>query len=232
MEKTKGLNQSKNSAEIVNVKTEPPGDKVCLFLRCSSDRQDYKRQLSELEDLSYRNGWEIDKVIATKISGMKTYNQRQDLQDLFDYIRKSKPSKIVVSELSRIGRNSKDIRRTIDFCHSNGVSIYFKNLGMESLQNGEETFVVNIVMAIYTELASEETRLLSQRIKSGQEQARRNGKIIGKRKGETMSKEKFLSKYKSVIKDLKSGLSLNKVCAIHKISKNTTIKVKRIAEIN
>ena len=75
-------------------------------------------------------------------------------------------------------------------------------------------------------MAQEEKREQRERIISGLQQARLNGKKIG-RPNETEDKEAFLIRYKKLAADLKRGLSLNECCKLHSVAKNTVIKTKR-----
>jgi len=204
---------------------------VCLFVRVSMDntKQSYDRQITELKLYCEQTGHTITKIIATHISGTKTEKDRPDLKELFDSARKKEFNKVMVSELSRLGRNAKDIRHTIDTLHNLKIPIIFRNLGgMESLDEaGNESFVTNIIIAIYGEMAQEERRLLSERVKSALNQARANGKILGRLPGTVKSEEKLLKEYSKLVTDLKKGMSLNKCVKLHDVSKNTVIKVKR-----
>ena len=203
-------------------------NRICLFIRVSSQAQEYDRQILELKNYCSNNGYVIVKTIATKITGSKTREERPDLIELLTSAKKGLYDKVLVTEISRIGRNAKDIRSTIDQLHSNRVGVIFKNLSLESLdEKGEETFVTNIIISIYAEMAQEEKKILVSRIKSGIESAKANGKRIGRPLG-AEDKTTLLKKYHRLVVDLKAGLSLRKAMKIHEISKSTVIKVKRI----
>lgn len=102
--------------------------------------------------------------------------------------------KIVVTETSRLGRVPKLIRQIIEHLHERKVSIVFKNFGgMESLdENGNETVLGNILIAIQSELATEERRCLVQSIKSGLEAARMKDKHLGRPVGSNMDEKTLL----------------------------------------
>ncbi|HTA27376.1 MAG TPA: recombinase family protein [Bacteroidia bacterium] len=204
-------------------------NKACLFIRVSTQQQDYDRQILELTEYCESRNFTISKTIATKISGVKKYEERPDVQELFQAAKNKQFRKVVVTEISRIGRNARDIRNTISFLHDRGISIVFKNLGgLESLdENGNESFVTNIIIAIYSELAQEEKRILSERIKSGLICAKSKGKHIGRPDGTTMTKEDVLKKYPRLTADLKNGMSLIAAMKVHEVSKGTVIKVKK-----
>lgn len=202
--------------------------RACLFIRVSTEKQDYDRQISELTEYCAQKGYKITRVIATKITGTKTLTDRKDLQELLAAADKKEFDKVIVSEISRIGRNARDIRATIDHLHRKKIAVVFRNLGgLESIdERGQESFVTNIIIAIYSELAQEEKRILSERIRSGLDEARRNGKKIGRPKGRDDA-EDLRRKYPRLITDLVKGNSLSECCKLHGVSRNTVIKVKR-----
>lgn len=203
--------------------------KICLFIRVSSDLQSTERQHRELTEYCQSHNYEVSKTISSTITGKKEGKQRPDLIELFEAADKRLFDKVLVTEISRLGRKARDIRSTIDYLHKRKISVVFKNLGgLESLdEQGNESFVTNVIVSIYAELAQEETRLLGERTKSGLSTARKNGKILGRPIGKTDNK-KILKRYSKLVLDLRDGLSLNKCMAIHNVSKNTVIKVKRL----
>ena len=83
------------------------------------------------------------------------------------------------------------------------------------------------IISIYSELAQEEKRILSERIKSGLVNARHKGKQIGRPEGK-QEDEVLLKKYSRLAADLRKGLSLSQCQKLHDVSRNTAIKVKRI----
>lgn len=203
--------------------------KICLFIRVSSDLQSTERQHRELNEYCQSHNFEITKTISSTITGKKEGKQRPDLVELFESANDKLFDKVIVTEISRLGRKARDIRSTIDYLHKRKISVIFKNLGgLESLdEQGNESFVTNIILSIYAELAQEETRILGERVKSGLITARENGKILGRPMGLT-DRQKVLRKYSKLIFDLNNKLSLSKCMAIHDVSKNTVIKVKRL----
>ncbi len=203
--------------------------KVCLFIRVSTAQQDYDRQISDLTEYCQQKGYMITKVITTKITGTKTLADRQDLQELLTAANQNEFQKVIVTEISRIGRNARDIRNTIDQLHRKKIAVVFKNLGgLESIdESGNESFVTNIIIAIYSELAQEEKRILSERIKSGLAEARRKGKRMGRPEGVADISD-LKKKYAKLISDLQKGNSLTECCKLHSVSRNTVIKIKKI----
>ena len=101
-------------------------NKVCLFIRVSTQQQDYDRQILELTQYCRSRDFTITKTIASKISGVKKHEERPDVQELFHAAKNKQFNKVVVTEISRIGRNACDIRNTISYLHYRGISFVFK----------------------------------------------------------------------------------------------------------
>src|ERR1017187_10353463 len=203
--------------------------KVCLLIRVSSEKQDTRRQLIELTGFCKKHKYKIAKVISSKISGTKTDTDRPDLIELIQAAKRKEFKKVIVTEISRLGRKAKDIRNTIDQLHQQKVSIVFKNFaGMESLDDrNNEMFVTNIIISIYAELAQEERKLLSERTKSGLVAARQRGAILGRPRGKE-KRSVFLKHYPKLIADLNRGLTLRQCEKLHRVCRNTVIKVKKL----
>jgi DNA invertase Pin-like site-specific DNA recombinase len=203
--------------------------KVCLLLRVSSEKQDTDRQLLELTGFCKDRNFEIVRTISSKISGSRSGADRPDLVKLFEAAREKEFSKVLVTEISRLGRKAKDIRSTIDRLHEQKISIVFKNFGgIESLDDqGHETFITNIIISIYAELAQEERRILVERTNSGIVAARKKGVVFGRPKGKEQRKS-VLKRYAKLADYLSKGRSLQECMQLYGVSKNTVIKVKKL----
>src|ERR1043165_2953751 len=181
------------SATFSSQQTTVSMARACLFVRVSTNRQDYERQITDLSKFCEQKNFAIVKTIATKVTGTKTFKDRDDLKELFEDASKRMFDKVIVAEISRLGRNAKDIRHTIDYLHTRKIALVFPNLGgMESLdESGNESFVTNVIVSLYAELAQEEKKILSERVKSGLNHARKRGIKLGRPKGKE-DEEKFL----------------------------------------
>ena len=207
---------------------------VALLVRVSSnsDRQDYNRQINDLTQLCDQRGWGILETIKGKFSATKTpLPQRKDLQRLFALASAGTIQKVLVTEISRLGRKAKDTRYIIDQLTSYQVSVVIQNRNIETISDDPNTqFVVNIILSIITEYAELEARLLSERIKSGIKTAKKKGKKVGRPKGETDFEQEIRMnpQYKKAVRALRSGTSVRKTASFAGISASTVQKIKRI----
>ena len=95
------------------------------------------------------------------------------------------------------------------------------------LDTGKRNPIAGIVMAVMTEVDAMETERLSERILSGQDQARRNGKLIGRPKGTTKTSDELIQKYPLVAKDLRAGESIRRVAAVRQVAIGTVQRIKK-----
>ena len=62
-------------------------DKVVIFARVSTDRQEYQRQLIELREYCSKMDWEVVGEFANKVSGAKRNEERSEIVELIDYVK-------------------------------------------------------------------------------------------------------------------------------------------------
>lgn len=202
--------------------------RVCILARVSTHHQDPKYQVSALRKYCKANGLEVVKEITSTVTGNTTNNKRDDLIEVLSLAESGSIDKVVVTEMSRIGRKPREIQKVLDALSRYGVSVVFRQLGIESLdEKGAPTFTSNLVIAIHSEIAQYERQQLSERIKSGIEYARSQGKQIGRKAGVTEDVEDFLHKHRKVVKALEQGLSLRQIQKVYGTSRTTTSKIKR-----
>jgi DNA invertase Pin-like site-specific DNA recombinase len=204
--------------------------RACLFVRVSSkdDRQDYQRQIDDLKKYCERQGLEIIKIIAEKISGAKKNDEREGIKELRTIAGKNFFDVLVVSEISRLGRNPFQIQQVIEELSIKGISIHVESLGLKTIdENDNRSPLVDFMLAILMQLSRIEREFLIQRVKSGLTRARAIGKTLGRPQGSILDEKSLLKKYKPLSADLINGLSVRKAAKIHDCSLNTVLKVKK-----
>ncbi len=212
---------------------------VGILVRVSSesDRQDYDRQINNLTAVADRNKWNIVKIITAKVSAEKTrLSAREDIAELYELVEQGAIQKVLVTELTRLGRKAKEIREVNEYLGDNGVSMFIQSLGLDTGAKGAfQKAINNIIITILAEIAELETIRLSHRIKSGMEEAKHKGKVIGRPEGRTdnmSEKTKTNPKYKRAAKALGEGLSLRKTAAFVELSVNTIRRIKQVTRHN
>ena len=110
-------------------------DKVVILARVSTDKQEYQRQINELTAYCGNVGWEVAEVFANKVSGAKKLEERAEIQNLVAYVKEHQIKRVVCLEISRVGRNTLEALKVIQFLTDNGVSLYVKNYNLETLNS-------------------------------------------------------------------------------------------------
>jgi len=203
--------------------------KAAIFVRVSTTNQDVARQVDDLIELCAKQGWILQEVITEKISGSAKNSQRPGLQKLMLLANTGRIQKVVVSEVSRLGRNTREVLETIDRLSNNKVSIYIQNYNLETLTpSGKVNSMAQFMVTLLAEFARLERETIIERTISGQRRAWEvEGKQKGRPKGTIEDKIQILHKYPEVVRHLNAGKSLRDVSARCAVAINTVRKVKK-----
>jgi len=204
-----------------------------IYSRVSSEseRQDTQRQTSELKEYANRMGYNVIEIYEEKVSGFKKNEQRPIFSKMLDDINTNQIDKVLVWELSRIGRSVLQSLQNIQTLHDLKVGIYIKNFNLETLNedktpNGLSMFLVQILFAV----AAMESKMTLARLESGYRNhiKKYGSKSVGRKKGNIDCDETILNRHSDVVRLIKRGLSIRNISAITNKSTNTVMKVKRI----
>ena len=206
-------------------------EKVVILARVSTNRQDYDRQVVELTDFCNRMNWEVAKVFANKVSGAKTVEERAEIQEMVTYIKTNDVKRVVVLEISRLGRNTLEALKVIQTLNDNHVSLYIKNYGLETLTPaGKPNPVASLITTILLEIASMERLTIQERMASGRDQyiarCRAEGVKMGRPSTYRKSDEAYKEQYAKEISLLRKGISLRNIYAITGTSIGTLQRLK------
>lgn len=206
-------------------------DKVVLLVRVSTDKQEYQRQIYELTEYCNKVSWEIVKVFSNKISGVTKIEDREEIQSLIQYVKENKIDRVVCLEISRVGRNTLEALKIIQFLNENKVSLYVKNYNLETLDhNGNVNPITSLICTILLEISQMERLTIKERMESGRKQyierCRRDGIKMGRPRTYRKSVEEYKEQYQKEISLLKKGYSLSNISKITGRSINTIKKVK------
>jgi len=204
---------------------------VAIFTRVSTNDQSAERQVNDLRSFCTKQGWNITNEITETVSGVKLNRDRIGVQELFTLAAQKQVQKIVITEISRIGRNVAEGVQIIEALTASGVSIYVQNIGMETLlADGRPNFMFKPILLTLMGFAEMERELLRERIKSGLETAKRRGKSLGRPEGTNETDSEVLNKYPQIVKAVKAGkLPVRSIAKLYDVSPNTVQKVKRAA---
>ena len=205
--------------------------KVVIFARVSSTNgtQDYERQINDLQVLASANNWTVEAVFAEKVSGAKKNTERTELMNMIDYINSHDINKVLVTELSRLGRDTLQVLQAIEILNQNKVSVFIQNYNIETLTSeGEINPMSQFLITILAEVARMERKTIRERVASGYQNFRNNGGKVGRRIGYTKSDEAMREEYAEELRLLKRGYSLRNTSKLTGTSINTLRKLTKL----
>lgn len=206
--------------------------KVVIFARVSTAIQEYDRQINELSALALSNGWSVEGIFAEKISGAKKNVERAELMKMVEFVEANNIDKVLVTELSRLGRNTLQVLEVIELLNGKGISLYIQNYGIETLtKDGEINPMSQFLITILSEVSRLERKTIRERISSGYTNYRNQGGKVGRKEGFRKTDEQMKADYPKEIQLLKKGLSLRNIRAITNTSVNTLRKLQKILSL-
>lgn len=203
---------------------------VVLLCRVSTAGQDYSRQVDELSDFCSKMGWNVRRIFTAKVSGAKKIEERSELTEMLDYIRKNRIDKVCVLEISRLGRNTLEALKVIRLLNDNGVCLYIKNYNLETLgADGKPNPIASMICTILLEVAQMERLTIMERMASGRDRyiakCRAEGIKMGQPGTYRKSDERMRTQYTKELGLLKKGISLRNISAITGTSVGTIRKL-------
>lgn len=144
------------------------------YIRVSTASQKYDRQLDQLVEY----GVDERNIYEEKISG--TRSDRPELNRMLDELKEG--DVVVVADLTRISRSSKDLLAIVD-------RIKEKKAGIKSLKNTwldttSDNPYQQFLLTVMSGLSQLERDLISSRVKEGMEAAKKRGHYAGRPKTE------------------------------------------------
>ena len=209
-----------------------PMEKVVILARVSTDKQDYDRQVNELTTYCQKMNWEISRVFANKVSGNATNEEREEIQELVEFVKSNRVQRVVCLEISRMGRNTLEALKVIQFLNENKVSLYVKNYNLETLDSsGNVNPVASLICTILLEIAQMERLTIKERMASGRrqyiERYRREGIKMGRPSTYKKSLDEYKKQYQRELSLIRKGLSLANISAITGTSISTVAKLRK-----
>lgn len=203
-----------------------------IYARVSSvsDRQNTARQVADLNRYAALSGMEVVSTFEEHISGAKKNDERPVLCECLDYCEANNVGTLLLSELSRLGRNVWEVQENVRRCIASGLNVYFQKEQFSLfMADGKENPFTAIFVAVIGTCAQMERDNISFRLNSGRAQYIAKGGKLGRKAGSTESPEQVLEKYPAVVKLLRQGkLSMRQIAKVAECSLSTVQKVKSI----
>ena len=194
------------------------------YVRVSTDLQTVDNQKLAIKNYCRSHRIYNLTFIAENISGTKDPSKRK-LGELINIVQFG--DLIIITELSRLGRSLMMILDTLQLLLNKGVKVIAIKEGYELGDN-----IQSKVLAFAFGLSAEiERNLISERTKQGLELARKNGKQIGRRKGQ-IPRLKLDGREDEIIQLRNKNVSKSRCAIILNVSRMTLLKYMRWKGIN
>jgi DNA invertase Pin-like site-specific DNA recombinase len=203
--------------------------KAVIYARVSSvnDRQDTTRQIEDLKRYALLQDIEIVRIFQEHISGAKKIEERQVLAECLEYCTEKGVDYLLLSELSRLGRSTLQVLRSLDILHEAKVSVYIQNLGLYTLQpNGEVNPIASIMVTVLAEMANIERANIQYRLNSGRGNYIAKGGKLGRKAGSIKTEKRKREEYRETIALLKKGYSVRNIAKLQGIGVSTVQRIR------
>jgi len=184
------------------------------YVRVSTEKQSLENQRFALEEFAKKNGLVIEKWVSETVSGLKETKERK-LGGLFKNAKKG--DTIVISEISRLGRNIFMIIEALGYCVARGFRIISAK---EGYHLGDD--LVSMVLAFAFSIAAQiERDLITQRTKEALARRKAEGKHLGRKHGFKPAMRRLEERREEVFAALEGGVSQNEAAKRFGVGRNT-----------
>lgn len=204
--------------------------KAVIYARVSSttDRQSTEYQVENLRDYAEKNGMQIIREFSEHISGAKKNSERPALCECLDFCLKGNAEIILITELSRLGRNVDEVLENVKRCKDNGINIYFQKEKLRIFQeDGKESPFLSIFISVLGTCAQMERENIVFRLNAGREKYISDGGKLGRKVGSVKKQDQLEKEYRNVIRELKKGTSVRRTAKLCDVSVSTVQRIKK-----
>lgn len=194
------------------------------YIRVSTERQTVKNQRFEIGNYAKMKNLKIDKWIEETISS----TERLDLRKFGKLLNKMKKGdQLIVTELSRMGRNLMQIMKILHDCMEKEIMVYTIKENYE-LGNNINSKVLAFAFGLSAEI---ERNLISQRTKEALARKRAEGVILGRPKGSKSAKTKLTGQEKKIQELLDKKVSysaIGRILGVHRLTVSSFVKRQKL----
>ena len=201
-----------------------------IYARVSStgERQSTSRQVADLTQYATTNGMAVTEIFEEHISGAVKNEERPVLCECLDYCIANGIDTLLISELSRLGRNVDEVLANVKRFKENNLNIYFQRENISIFQaDGSKNPFLNIFISVLGTCAEMEREAIKFRLDSGLKRYREQGGKVGRKVGSIKTKEQKQEEYAKVLRCLKQGKSIRDTSVLCGVSVSTVFRVKR-----
>lgn len=172
--------------------------KTYCYIRISTDKQEYDRQIQIFKDKGYINGVNCEYIEET-FTGTKT--KRPEFDKLIK--KMGKGDTLVCESLSRLSRGGviKTLDLITEFIQKKQINVIILKENFNLLAGEKPDANTNLLLGIFSVLGQFERDLISERTKEGLKAVKAKGTRLGKPKGQYNTKENFIATLEKMINE-------------------------------
>ena len=197
------------------------------YIRVSTERQTVENQRFEIRKFSQEKNLKIEKWIEEKISSIERLEDRK-FGKLLNKMKKG--DQLVVTELSRMGRNLMQIMKILHDCMERNIMVYTIKERYE-LGNNINSKVLAFAFGLSAEI---ERNLISQRTKEALARKKAEGVILGRPKGSKSAYTKLSGREKEIKQYLDKKVShsaIGRIMGVHRFTVSTFVKSNNFTKV-
>src|SRR3954452_19216745 len=191
--------------------------KTIAYRRVSTGSQDLANQKLAVLDYARQKGFAIDHFVEAQASSRKGPDRRR-IEELLSSLTVG--DRLVVSELSRLGRSLGQVIQIVDELVKRKVrfTAIKENIRFE----GKQDLQTKVMIALFGLFAEVERDLISERTKEGLAAARAQGRRLGRPKG-ALGKSKLDGKAVEIKRLLEKEVSKSAIAKIVEVSRTALL---------
>lgn len=168
-----------------------------------------------------------DLTLFDKVSGSIPFDKRPEGARLVKLIQEGKVGRVVVEEISRLGRNVIDVSETLKFLEKHNVNLNIRNMGIESMVEGKPNPTFRLILQIMASISEMEKEHIKERTAQGRAVAVAKGVKMGRKEGTAETQAEFLNKHKGAVRMLEEkALSIRDIARLSELAPSTIQKLK------
>lgn len=181
------------------------------YIRVSTKEQNFDIQLKALMEA----GIDEEHIYKEKESG-KSMKDRSELQRLLEFIRKD--DELIVYDLSRLGRNTKDVLLLLEELDQKGIKFVSLKEDLDYSKPTGKFFV-----SVLSSLNQLDREIRNEKTKEGLERAKARGVKLGRKPIDSQTLKEAMEYYKK-------GYTIPNIVKLTGISKTTLFKYLKLEE--
>jgi DNA invertase Pin-like site-specific DNA recombinase len=187
---------------------------VIAYLRVSTEKQFLENQREEILRFATKNELTVDKWYTETVSGCVSSKERK----LSRLLKKTRSGDIlIVTEISRLSRTLLEIMTILNLCIKKNVILHSTKEGYV-FQNDINSKVLGFAFGLMAEI---ERNLISMRTKEALARRKQEGKLLGRKPGDSPQMEIVIKNEKSIIQQLNKKVPKDVIAKQLGVSRST-----------